>query len=525
MANLAHYLTYFNSFQLPLVLSVLGLVCTLYIWSRPNESRRLPPGPKGLPFLGNIFQITQFQWLQFTEWKKEFGPIFSLNFAGQPVIVLNSHEVVGDLLDRRSAIYSSRPRFIMASEILTGGMFIPLQPYGETWRRMRKAAHEGLNTRAAETYQPLQEVEAATLVSGLMKEPEAWEDHIKRSAASSVKMSVYGSQPIESKDDPLVRRVNSLVTRVALACLPGAYMVEIFPVMLHLPKWLAPWKRDGLEWHRKDTAMLQEFMDGVRKEVDQGTNKPSFASNLYLNADRHQLSPMQESWLAGTMFAGGSDTTSAALSFFILAMRLYPDVMKKAQAQIDTVVGRDRLPTFADRENLPYIRAIVKEVLRWRPVGPLGLPRRTTQDDYYNGYFIPKGALIIANVWAMNRDPEVFPDFDEFRPERFLDESGTVDVVPPNTHTQGHVTFGFGRRICVGMNIANQALFIDVASLLSAASIEPAFDSEGKIIVPSRSECIDEGLVVRPVPFQCKIVPRAINVDSMLSIARGKLAQ
>ncbi len=128
-------------------------------------------------------------------------------------------------------------------------------------------------------------------------------------------------------------------------------------------------------------------------------------------------------------------------------MRLYLGVMKKSQAQIDTVVGRDRLPTFADKKNLPYIRAIVKEVLRWRPVGPLGLPRRTTQDVYYNGYFIPKGSLIITNVWAMNRDPEIFPDYDEFRPERFLDESGTVEVIPPDTHMQGHVTFGFGRRL------------------------------------------------------------------------------
>lgn len=91
--------------------------------------------------------------------------------------------------------------------------------------------------------------------------------------------------------------------------------------------------------------------------------------------------------------------TAAALSVFILAMRLYPNVMKRAQAEIDDVVGRDRLPTFADRENLPYIRAIVKEVLRWRPVGPLGLPRRTSQDDVYEGYFIPKGSLVIANAW------------------------------------------------------------------------------------------------------------------------------
>lgn len=82
-------------------------------------------------------------------------------------------------------------------------------------------------------------------------------------------------------------------------------------------------------------------------------------------------------------------------------MRLYPDVMKRAQAEINDVVGRERLPTFTDREKLPYIGAIVKEVLRWRPAGPMGVPHLTTQDDVYEGYFIPKGTLILANIWLV----------------------------------------------------------------------------------------------------------------------------
>lgn len=379
-----------------------------------------------------------------------------------------------------------------------------------------------MNTRAAEQYQPLQEQEAATLVNDMIKDPLGWDDHLKRSAASSVKCAVYGTRPIESKDDPLVVRINDLMHRLVRATLPGSFLVDIFPAMKNIPSWLATWKREGLEWHRKDSAMFQEFMDEVKTEVDAGNYKPSFAANLYLNNTRHQLTRKEESWLAGTMFGAGAETTAAALSVFILAMRLYPNVMKRAQAEIDDVVGRDRLPTFADRENLPYIRAIVKEVLRWRPVGPLGLPRRTSQDDVYEGYFIPKGSLVIANAWAMNRDPAIYPDFEEFRPERFLDESGSVERIIPDTHNQGHVTYGFGRRICVGMNIANQALFIDIASLLWAATIEPAFDAQGKEIVPSRTDCIDEGLVVRPVPFECKISPRSEDVKSMLSLAKQK---
>ncbi|KAF5343067.1 hypothetical protein D9758_011141 [Tetrapyrgos nigripes] len=521
----------------------LGLVTlitlSVHLFFQPKHN--LPPGPKGLPLLGNLFQLPQFQWLRFTEWKEEFGPIFSLNLAGQTVIVLNSHKVTADLLgtsihapdirvflmivtpDRRSAVYSDRPRFIMAGEILTGKIFIAFSGYGELWRKLRKASHEGLNVRASEVYQPSQEKEAAVLVDNMLKDPISWDDHLKRSAASTILTAVYGMDPIKTKDDPLITRINDLMHRLVRATLPGSFLVDIFPVMKHLPEAIAPWKKEGMEWHRKDTVMFQEFMDGVRKQVNAGEAKPSFAAGLIEKKKTHQLSTKEESWLAGTMFGAGAETTAAALSVFILAMRLYPNVMKKAQAEIDAVVGRDRLPTFEDRKNLPYIRAIVKEVLRWRPVGPLGLPRRAMKDDFYEGYFIPKGSLVIANVWAMNRDPAIFPDYDEFRPERFLDKTGTLEIVPPDTHNQGHVTFGFGRRICIGLNIANQALFIDIASLLWAASIEAAYDETGAEIIPSRTECVDEGLVVRPVPFHCKIAPRSEDVDAMLAMAKKKI--
>ncbi|TDL16829.1 cytochrome P450 [Rickenella mellea] len=527
-AEILNYISLAKGFlqRLPAYWWGIGLLALLWVarfsYSSLRGRKNLPPGPRGLPILGNVFQLPQFQWLRFTEWKEQYGPIFSLNLAGQPVVVLNSHKVTADLLDRRSNVYSDRPRFIMAGEILTGGIFIAFSGYGELWRRMRRAAHEGLNIRASETYQPLQEEESAVLVSNLLQEPDEWDDHLKRSAASTVLSAVYGLPPIASKDDPLVTRINDLMHRLVRAALPGAYLVEIFPIMLYLPSWMAKWKREGLEWHRKDSIMFEGFMDNVQKKVETGVSPACFASSLVENRKQHNLTKKEYSWLAGTMFGAGAETTAAALSVFMLAMSLYPDVMRKAQAEIDAVVGRDRLPTFQDRDNLPYIRAMVKEVLRWRPVGPLGLPRRSIKDDWYNGYFIPKGTIVIANAWAMNRDPELFPDYDEFRPERFLDATGTVDQTPPDTHGQGHVTYGFGRRICVGMNVANQALFIDIASILWAVNIEKAVDANGKLIIPSRTECVDEGLVVRPVPFKCKITARSSDVPAMLEMAKAK---
>lgn len=171
----------------------------------------------------------------------------------------------------------------------------------------------------------------------------------------------------------------------------------------------------------------------------------------------------------------------------MLAMILYPDTQRKAQEELDEVVGRQRAPTFEDRERLPYICAMIKELLRWRPPGPLGVPRGMWVDDWYDGYLIPKGSLIIPNYWAMHHDPEVFPEPDEFRPERFLHGSDVFD----KTNGMGHNAFGAGRRICAGMYVADNSMFINVVTLLWALNIE-----NGGKELPSRTKVIDAGLVV-----------------------------
>lgn len=195
--------------------------------------------------------------------------------------------------------------------------------------------------------------------------------------------------------------------------------------------------------------------------------------------------------------AGGAETSSAALAWWMLAMVTYPDVQKRAQAELDAVVGRTRIPTFSDFQHLPYIRAMVKEMLRWRPVDPVGLPHLAAEDDWYDGMFIPKGTIIMANVWHLNRDPEIYgADAAHFNPARFLDENGEVAPCPPETKEEGHVTYGFGRRICPGKHVANNSLFIDIAMTLWACNIEPGKDEHGNVILIDVDGWVEDGLVV-----------------------------
>jgi cytochrome P450 len=178
-------------------------------------------------------------------------------------------------------------------------------------------------------------------------------------------------------------------------------------------------------------------------------------------------------------------------------MVAFPEVQRRAQAEIDAVVGRDRLPTFADAPHLPYVRAIIKEVLRWRPIAPLGVPHAAAEDDWYEGMFIPKGTVFMSNLWHCNHDRAVFgEDADEFRPERHLDEHGESLPGPVETNRAGHVTYGFGRRICVGKELANDSLFINTVRMLWAAKLERTLDENGKEVPLDVETIVDAGVVL-----------------------------
>ena len=195
---------------------------------------------------------------------------------------------------------------------------------------------------------------------------------------------------------------------------------------------------------------------------------------------------------------GGSDTIATMMGFWTIAMMAYPETQARAQAELDAVVGRTRSPTFADLPHLPYIRAMVKELLRWRPIAPIITPHRTTEDDWYEGMFIPKGTICLANAWHMNRDSEIFGEnAEDFDPARYLDATsggrapGILDL-----KKEGHFTYGFGARNCVGRYMADNSLFINIAILLWAMKFERKKDESGRFLPLDVDGYVDVGLVM-----------------------------
>lgn len=220
---------------------------------------------------------------------------------------------------------------------------------------------------------------------------------------------------------------------------------------------------------------------------------------------------------AMSMYAGGADTvlfcmyqpilrssyngeqTVASISCFYLAMTLFPGVQKRAQDEIDNVIGSARLPCFGDRPSLPYVEALIKEVFRWHPIVPMGFPHVASSDDIYDGMFIPKGALLIPNIWLFTHDEANYKDPHVFSPERFLGEDAEMD---PRM-----LVFGFGRRICPGKDFADESVFLTIALSLAAFDIRKARDGNGNTIEP-RAE-FTSGIISRPLTFPCDVKPRS----------------
>ncbi|KAI0065153.1 cytochrome P450 [Artomyces pyxidatus] len=502
------------------LLGTVIFIASLLVRYFNSPWRRLPPGPSGYPLIGNALELREKQWLTFTRWRETYGDVVYFHIFGQPAVVLNSQKAASDLLERRATIYSDRVRNIVGADVMCGGLVLLFQNYTPFWRRLRKAAHEGLTSNGVKNHlQQTQRREALMLSLSCLQENNDWQHHVRRTTTSAVMTTLYNTPPMVSRENPYTKTldaIDALVARFDHSTMPRPYLVEVFPWMKHIPSRFARWKREAEEWFRRDSAILEALFNEAKAD-----DHLSVSATLLDNSLRNGLSVRENSWLAGTLYVAGVDTTSAALSWAMQALLTYPETQQQAQAELDCVVGRLRVPTFADIPRLPYLRAMVRELLRWRPVSPVGLPHLSTQDDWYEGMFIPARTICIANVWGMNHDPAVYgADAEHFNPARFLDANGELVPPAPETKGDGHSAFGFGRRICPGKQVANDSLMITLAVMMWACTIERRKDVRGDLTPIDLDGCDLRGVAICPIPFQCKITPRFPEASLLLEQER-----
>ncbi|KAJ7924303.1 cytochrome P450 [Mycena leptocephala] len=455
----------------------------------------LPPGPKTLPLVGNLFNMpASEEWKIYRKWSAEFdSDIIHLNVAGKSIIVLSSIEATSNLMVQRSSIYSDRPRFPMVVELMGWDFAMGFMKYAEGSNHFRRGRRKlfsaALNSRASTQFRPMELGAAHALLRRILENPEGDVIELVQQMVGGLIMSIAYGIDVLPANDPYLKLTHQSMHGLSVAATQGNILwQDAIPVLKYIPSWFpgAGFKRQANKWREVTRQSVRVPFEETKRRIVSG-QRCMFYPPAHIVGDS-QRDAIRDA--AGSIFNAGNHTTVASLGTFALAMLLHPDTQKMAQLEIDSVVGRDRLPTFEDKPTLPYITAVVNEVLRWRPVAPLGIPHFIAVEDEYRGYRIPAGSIVIGNTWAILNDEALYP-----APSR--------DGINPDPA----FAFGYGRRACPGQFMAIDSLWITIASLLAAFDITKAMGEDGKEIEPSGEYL--SGLACIPLPFQSSIKPRS----------------
>ncbi|KAH8892154.1 cytochrome P450 CYP621A2 [Thozetella sp. PMI_491] len=497
------------------ILLVVGLIAwtgaSHYSARRRSKGLALPPGPPELPIIGHLRTIpADNPEYYYEKVSKELGSdVISFNVLGQRVVVLNSVEAAVDLLDKRGANYSDRPRFVLFEQ-MGWRMTLTFLRWGPRFRTHRKVLQKTFQKSNIIQYRSLQEREARVLIERVLQDPQNWETLLRRFATAVVLGIGFGIH-IEDEKDPYIKMSVDASYALGHGGAPAGTLVDFFPILAKLPTWIVPDR--SLKFARDWRWAIRQIHDApfaaVKKQIDDGASISSLIQVLLAErqsklekGEAEEMSIEDIKGAAGAVYAAGQDTTWSTLVVFVLNMVLHPEIQEKAQAAVDAVIEPGHLPTFADRPKLQYIDHLVQETLRWCPVSPVGVPHRSVQDDFYKGYFIPEGSFIYANARAMTHDERIYSSPEDFNPDRYIakSEGGLGEPLPKGQ-------FGFGRRICVGQHLAEASVWIVITSLLATVRIEPWTNPQsGKQEIPTVE--LTNGLTSHPKSFKCVFVPR-----------------
>ncbi|KAL1726901.1 cytochrome P450 [Schizophyllum commune] len=298
--------------------------------------------------------------------------------------------------------------------------------------------------------------------------------------------TAYGIVP-KPANDPYIAIGDAAANSLVRVTQPGAYLVNIFPAFKHFPGWFpgASFKGQAREWRRLARALVEgPFAD------TQDCAPPSLASIALSKAtSAEEEQDIRDA--SATLYGAGLDTTVNALLFFFRTILDHSDIQSRAAAEIQNALAPGQLPTLDDEQRLPYTTAVVLESLRYRPIAPQGFPHLYTgsEADLYHGYTIPKGTVVMQNIWSMTRDETTYPDPDTFKPERFL----TAD----------------------GIHLAYTTLWLTAACTLRTYTISKTKRQDGSVVEPS-SDLVSVGVTMKPADYGCIFTPQDKQARYML---------
>ncbi|XP_057810416.1 premnaspirodiene oxygenase-like [Salvia miltiorrhiza] len=444
--------------------------------SKNGNSMKLPPGPKPLPIIGNLHQISSPPFRCFTDLSKQYGPIMHLKLGETTAVVVSSPEIAKQMLKDLDPSFADRPQGVAMEIMWYNYSDIAFCPYGDYWRQMRKiCVNELLSHRIVRSFQSIRRDEAARLL-----------DSLRESSGSSVNLTerIYSfSSSITSRaafggvcrdNEALIKLMMETLTMAG-----GFEIADLFPSsrIVGALSWTKRrlktmrWKLDVIlddviDQHRENLAKLAAAPENRGRRSGNGEFGGEDLVDVFLRvkAEEQLQFPIANHNIKAVlydMFAGGTETTATTIDWTMVELIRNPRVMDKAQAEVrQALKGSSPDQYDAVIHNLKYLKMVIKESLRLHPPAPM-LPRASNKEHVINGYTIPAGERVLVNIWAMQRDPRFWKDPEEFEPERFHNQ--TVDFIGADFHL---LPFGTGRRMCPGMTFALASVELALAQLL-----------------------------------------------------------
>ncbi|XP_035684256.1 cytochrome P450 2U1-like [Branchiostoma floridae] len=438
---------------------------TLHVFFKRRKN--LPPSPSGSwPVVGHLLSLGRAPHLKLTEWRKQYGDVYTVRMGMEDVVVLNGYRAIKEALVDYKDAFSNRPDVYLLNLISGFGKDIAISKFNQAYKEKRKFAYSalrnlGMRMGPGSMEENIRE-EARQLCMKLSEQGDAHPrdiaDNLTVSVANIICSMVFGKR--YDYDDEKFLELSKIVNKVA-AQVGSSQLMAVFPFLRFIPG-VNSTNRILVECIEETHAFLREEITQHRETMD--NENPRDFIDLLLNELQKTDCFTEENidWIIQDLFFAGIETTVTSLRWGLLFMVLCPEEQQKVQAELDSILRTDHdVPTLAHRSQLPYTEATIMEIQRIRAILPLGVPRAPNEDTTFRGYDIPAGTQVLPNLWSAHMDPEYWSDPEKFDPRRFLDSDGKVATRP-----ESYMPFSTGRRVCLGEQLAKMELFLIFSSLL-----------------------------------------------------------
>ncbi|XP_072044031.1 cytochrome P450 1A1-like [Amphiura filiformis] len=467
----------------PITVLLFIILASLLYWNVRRPSG-MPPGPMGLPIVGNMFSFTDQPHIKFTEMTKKYGNIFAVKMGQRWMVVLNQIDVVRDAMLKKPVEFAGRPDLYSSGLMTENFQDIVLTTYSARWKLHRKLGHSAIRNFA--TGKKLENIvhEATERIGKRIDEQHGKPIDPKQAVCLGI-YNILGTLIFAHKyefDDPQLAWFIRM-SREIFEAIGVGFMADYIPVLRYFPtQGVTKLKKifdeflgfmyAELNRHRElfDPDNIRDIIDSLllaqEEAKDEGNDLVDSLTDTHLTETIADL------------FDAGTSSTIITLHWTIAIMAEYPDIQKKVAMEIEEVIGHERLSSLEDRGRLPYTEATMMEVLRFSSVFPLGLPHSTTCDVMLDNFQIPKDTMVVINHFALHFDGEFWDQPKCFKPEHFLDDSGSV-----RQHPNSFLPFSAGRRSCLGESLVKAELFLIFTWFLQNYEISKVPGDQGESLL------------------------------------------